>query len=177
MNEKIKSSTASGYIILSKLVDSTYSFSIGFPQNKWPEQNFAVSVNKQDHGYLLKNFGEKGWGLFDLQTLSVQMAIAGKALIIEKPQTEYGNVSAFTEILSIAAGDPSLKEKTLKQEVEVKKTEMAVENIKANKESDIEPKETVVIKSTPALEVPVEKKEESKPEIKKTEIEKQIKPV
>ena len=81
MNEKVQSSTASGYIILAKLLDSTYNFSIGFPQNKWPEQNFSVSVSKKDHGFLLKNFNEKGWGLFELQLLSVQMAINGKASI------------------------------------------------------------------------------------------------
>src|ERR1700730_12280127 len=65
MNDKIHSSSASGYLILSKLNDSTYNFSVGFPENKWPEQAFSVRVNKKDHGYLLKNFGEKGWGLFD----------------------------------------------------------------------------------------------------------------
>ena len=62
MNEKVQSSTASGYIILAKLLDSTYNFSIGFPQNKWPEQNFSVSVSKKDNGFLLKNFNEKGGG-------------------------------------------------------------------------------------------------------------------
>jgi hypothetical protein len=61
MNGTIRSSSASGYFIISKLRDSTYNFAIGFPQNKWPEQNFSVSVNKKDHGYLLKNVGEKGW--------------------------------------------------------------------------------------------------------------------
>jgi len=88
MNEKVQSSTASGYIILAKLLDSTYNFSIGFPQNKWPEQNFSVPVGKKDHGFLLKNFNEKGWGLFDLQTLTVQMGITGKASIEEVPKAE-----------------------------------------------------------------------------------------
>ena len=70
MNEKIHSSSSSGYLILSRLHDSSYTFSVGFPQNKWPEQKFTVDVKAKDHGYLLKNFGEKGWGLFDLQTMS-----------------------------------------------------------------------------------------------------------
>ncbi|MDZ4796313.1 MAG: DUF4476 domain-containing protein [Bacteroidota bacterium] len=124
MNEKVSSSTASGYIILSKLVDSTYSFSVGFPQGKWPEQNFAVMVSKKDHGYLLKNFGEKGWGLFDLQTLAIQMSVSGKASVEDNPKGETGDVSAFTEILSKAADDPSLKEKPVVAKVEEKKVEV-----------------------------------------------------
>lgn len=121
MNGKIHSSTASGYLILSKLVDSSYSFTVGFPQNKWPDQQFEVAVKAKDHGYLLKNFGEKGWGLFDLQTLSVQMSAAAtpKTSIL----TEKIEVSPFTEILSKAADDPTLKERPVLAKVEEKKPE------------------------------------------------------
>src|SRR6266705_1571223 len=62
MDEKIYSSTASGYLILSKLRDSLYNFSIGFPQNKLPGQNFSIAIRRKDYGYLVKNFAEKGWG-------------------------------------------------------------------------------------------------------------------
>lgn len=108
MNDKIFSSTASGYLILSKLPDSTYRFKIGFSDKKWPEQDFAVSMNQKDHGYLIKNFGEK-WGLFDLQTMAVNMS-ASKSL--ERTiRSENKNVSEFTDVLARAADDSSLKEK------------------------------------------------------------------
>src|SRR5258705_7909611 len=107
MNEKITSSSSSGYLIISKLIDSSYKFSIGFPENKWPEQSFAVSVNKKDHGYLVKNFGDKGWGLFDLQTLAVQMPVSGSAGIDPPAGTMIRDESVFTDILSKAADDPS----------------------------------------------------------------------
>ena len=74
INERIHSSTPSGYCIISKLIDSTYSFTIGFPQQKYPDQKFSVVMRSRDHGYLLKNFGEKGWGLFNLQSMEIQMA-------------------------------------------------------------------------------------------------------
>ena len=45
-----------GYLILSKLRDSIYHFNVGSPDNKFPEQSFTVTVNKKDHGYLLKDF-------------------------------------------------------------------------------------------------------------------------
>ena len=189
MNDKIHSSTGSGYIILPKLIDSSYNFSIGFPQSKWPEQNFNVVVNKKDHGYLLKNFNEKGWGLFDLQTLGIQMAISGRASVEEKPKTEIKEVSAFTELLSKAADDPSLKEKTVQPKTEEKKAEVAIvdpikkeeqkielkEQVVAKKEEQkSEVKEIITTKPVEIIEQPVVKKDEPKVEIKDTAI---IKPI
>lgn len=112
-SNKIYSSSASGYLILSKLRDTSYSISLGFPGNKWPEQNFTVSIKARDHGYLVKNFGEKGWGLFNLQDLSVQMSSSGGAAGIQSPANkDNGDVSDFANVLSKAANDPSLKEKS-----------------------------------------------------------------
>jgi len=73
MDKRILSSSSSGYIIIPKLIDSTYNFSIGFPKNEWPEQNVTITVKGTDAGYLLKNSGGKGWGLYNLQTTEVLM--------------------------------------------------------------------------------------------------------
>ncbi|HEX7845984.1 MAG TPA: DUF4476 domain-containing protein [Chitinophagaceae bacterium] len=126
MNERVYSSSESGYLILSKLKDSTYNLSIGFPKEQWPEQKFTVTVRAKDYGYLLKNFGEKGWGLFDLQTLAVQMAASSAKEA--STQTGSSNVSDFTNILAKAADDASLKEKPVTAKTEEKtppKTEIA----------------------------------------------------
>lgn len=120
INDKMHSATASGYIILSKLKDTIYNFSIGFPGNKWPEQKFACKIQAKDHGYLLKNFDEKGWGLFDLQTLTVQMAS-----IVEtnsKIGSVANEVNSFTDILSKAADDSTLRHKPSMAKVEKKET-------------------------------------------------------
>jgi hypothetical protein len=108
MNEKLYSSTASGYLIISKLRDSVYNFRLGFP-GKDLDLNFSSSINGKDHGYLVKNFGDKGWGLFDMQGLGVQMATGTRTSFI---QTNPGDiqVNAFTELLSKASDDPSLKQ-------------------------------------------------------------------
>ncbi|MDZ4810838.1 MAG: hypothetical protein SGI96_21590 [Bacteroidota bacterium] len=174
MNEKVVSSSSSGYIILSKLVDSTYNFSIGFPLNKWAEQNFSVTVSRQDHGYLLKNFDGKGWGLFDLQTLGVQMAMAGSE---NKTNADNKDVSAFTDILSKAADDPSLKEKPVQPKVEEKKPEVVTPEVVKKEEPKVEP--PVVTKPVEITIQPEEKKEEPKAEIKEQPITKteEIKPV
>lgn len=115
LDNKVQSSSASGYIILSKLLDSTYTFTIGFPKDKWKEQKFTVKVDRKDHGFLLKNFGEKGWGLFDLQTMGVIMSLAAADKEPASMATEKQEVSEFTELLVKATGDPSLRERPTAQ--------------------------------------------------------------
>ena len=73
INNTVYSSTASGYLILAKLPDSIAITTIGFAKAVFPEQQFNIPVNHKDAGYLLKNFGDKGWGLFNLQTMAVIM--------------------------------------------------------------------------------------------------------
>lgn len=172
MNDNVYSSSASGYLILPKLSNESYQLTVGFPMNKWPDQSFNISINNRDHGYLLKNFSEKGWGLFDLQTLSVQMSGSkadGKVGVISQPNQ---HVSEFTEILARAADDPSLREKPVrvKEEpktvvvTEVKNEKPAVissdtpqENTVAVKNEEVAPTNKVVKQTENA----VEKKEET----------------
>jgi len=73
INKNVYSSTASGFLIVSKTADSSFDVSIGFPKNIYPEQQFTIPAGHKDAGYVLKNFSEKGWGLFNLQTQAVLM--------------------------------------------------------------------------------------------------------
>lgn len=155
INEKTYNSAPSGYLLLSNLKDSTCNFKVSFPQNKWPDQQFSVIIKSKDHGYLLKNFSEKGWGLFDLQTMSVLMSENGAR---EKAgQTELKEVSAFTETLSRAANDPSLKEKpvfaVIKKEEKTEAVQPAV--VKTEK---------IVSKEEPVSEILAQTKKDEKSE-------------
>ena len=107
-DKKIYSSSATGYLIISKLREGDYNFTIGFPRKEWPEQNIKVTVNKKDLGYSLKNFGDKGWGLFNLQTLDIVMA--GSKPDAEVAKKEISD-DPFNNMLSNAVNDPSIKEK------------------------------------------------------------------
>lgn len=107
INEKVYSADAVGYLVLPKLKDTSYILKMTFPQNKWPEQQFLVNLRSKDHGFLLKNFDGKGWGLFDLQALSVIMSDDPAKDKATKPGAD---ISGFTAILSRAANDPSLLE-------------------------------------------------------------------
>ncbi|NOT52560.1 MAG: DUF4476 domain-containing protein [Chitinophagaceae bacterium] len=116
-------------------------------------------MSKNDHGYLLKNFGDKGWGLFDLQTLAVQMS-SGVSAKIEQ-SNEIKDVSPFTNILAKAAGDPSLKETMISSVVQEKGTGTSVNE---NEKKAIDITNIVTEKPVDNKEAVVVKKEESKGE-------------
>ena len=108
VNANVYSSTSSGYLILSKLADSTAIVTIGFPKNVFPEQHFNIPVNHKDGGYTVKNFGDKGWGLFNLQTLAVIMNSnpAGEKKSPEITGTKKSD--AFSMLLANAVNDTSV---------------------------------------------------------------------
>jgi hypothetical protein len=172
LKEKIYSSTTSGYIILSKLVDTTYSFSIGLANNSAAQQSFSVIVNRKDHGYLLKNFGEKGWGLFDLQTMEVKMSGTVIPKTAENATASGKDVPAFTESLSKASGDPSLKERPMQP---IKTEEKAAEPVITEKTQTVvitktaEPDPSIKTEIKTIAEEPQKKKESLTPESVKEE--------
>src|SRR5687768_4038706 len=73
-NNRIISSSSSGYLILPKLKDGVVDFAVGFPKSDQQEQQFRYTINNADKGFLLKNFSDKGWGLYDLQNSSIVYA-------------------------------------------------------------------------------------------------------
>ncbi|HTL06865.1 MAG TPA: hypothetical protein VL307_01365, partial [Chitinophagaceae bacterium] len=106
-NNAVYSSTNSGYLILAKLPDSAVSVTIGFPKNVYPEQQFNIPATHKDGGYLIKNFADKGWGLFNLQTLSVIMSTAADEK--KKPEiTGSRKNDAFSLLLANAVNDTAV---------------------------------------------------------------------
>src|SRR6478672_7919331 len=106
VNEKYYSSSSTGYMIIPKLVNGTYNLSIGFPKNEWPLQVITVVVNNNDQGFALKNFGEKGWGLFNMQTMEVAMGGAQRA----GNTNTVTSTDGFSNVLADVVNSPSLKE-------------------------------------------------------------------
>ena len=109
LNGKTYSSSEYGHVILSKLADSTHHISIGFPKKAYPEQVFTVSINKKDAGYQLKNMGEKGWALFNFQTLGLIMS--GSTANLEKKSPDFSGVKKtdeFSILLATVVNDSSI---------------------------------------------------------------------
>jgi len=110
MNEQTYSSSSSGYLILSQMRDSSYTFRVGWPGKPGEQPLFTLKVGAKDRGLLLKHFAGEGWGLFDLQTLTVLRA----EKVAEEPKpipVSNEKVSSFTDVLARAANDPSLRER------------------------------------------------------------------
>ncbi len=103
INGKLYSSSVTGYAIIPKLQKGDYQFEIGFPKNEYPVENIPVTVNG-DAGYALKNFGSKGWGLFDMQTMTTLTAGNKNTNVAES-----NNDNGFINVLAEASGAPELK--------------------------------------------------------------------
>jgi hypothetical protein len=109
IGNEVLSSSSAGFLIIPKLKDSAFEMIVGFPKDQFPEYRFKIAQVKKDRGMSLKNFGEKGWGLFDLQTLEIQM---GEKIIREEPKKvvvpQPITNDAFTVALASVIDDPGL---------------------------------------------------------------------
>jgi hypothetical protein len=177
LNNKVFSSSASGYLIIPKLQDAAYVLTIGFPKNEWPEQNVTCSINKKDAGYLLKDFGDKGWGLFNLQTMEVLVqgnSIADNKTIVEDNKKEPASANTLP---NIAVADSAVvkkpEEKAVVKEEAKPAIEIGKEKTSSNTLPDITNADSAITKKTEEKAVV---KEEVKPviEIAKKE---NVKPV
>jgi hypothetical protein len=105
LNTKVLSSSPAGYLVIPKLSNGSYNISVGFPKNDYPAQELSFVVENADGGYLLKNFGDKGWGLYNLQTMDVTMAGTKAAGTKGKQEDD----DAFAGALSTATNTPVVK--------------------------------------------------------------------
>ncbi|HMP92883.1 MAG TPA: hypothetical protein PKD90_08440, partial [Phnomibacter sp.] len=67
------SSSQGGYLVIPKVASGHYDLRVGFAGNSAP-QEYQIALQDKDQGYLIKNFGEKGWALYNLQNAQVQYA-------------------------------------------------------------------------------------------------------
>lgn len=126
------SSTASGFLILSKLTVKELDFIIGFPNKLYPEISFKVNGLDHDRGFLLKQNQDKGWILLDRAGAGI---IAGGAVTPQVLSAVAGNSSAgFADLLADATGDKSLLEKNNYAPAPV--TKPVVVNSKTNSNSN-----------------------------------------
>jgi hypothetical protein len=128
VNSKVLSSSSSGYVVIPKLTTGSYPITVGFAKDKWPEQSFNLEIGTTDAGYLLKNFGEKGWGLYNIQTMQISMNGDKEPSIAKSINDD----DAFAKTLSGAANakiDTKPKKEKVKETVKevVKEAEKAVE--------------------------------------------------
>jgi len=112
VNNKLISSSPAGYVILPDLSEGDYQLIVGFPKNEFPEEDFKISVEDKNQGFLLKNFGEKGWGLFNMQSLAL---LPGTHSNLEttslEPASSKVDNDPFSQMLANVVKDSSILEK------------------------------------------------------------------
>jgi hypothetical protein len=102
LNGKVYSSSDYGYIIIPKLDNGDYNFTVSFPKNKFPEQTFSCTINKKDEGYFLKS-SNNGWALENMQAQNTATSnTAGTT----------SQKNAFGEMLSDVVSDSTLTKNT-----------------------------------------------------------------
>ena len=143
MGEKIYNSTPSGYLILSNLRDSNYSLNIGIQGSQVPDQPYSLTVNKKDQGFVIKNFGDKGWGLFNLTTMATIMPVSKPVNPVQTVKTEKREDNAFTNLLAKVADDSTIKEKPIIEKPVEQKTDVAALNTEKKEEVKNDAKEIV----------------------------------
>lgn len=74
INQKNYSSSVNGHLIIPKLKNGKYFFVAGFPKEKYPEQKFTCVIEDKDQGFVLKQYGINGWGLFNVVNFQSIMA-------------------------------------------------------------------------------------------------------
>ena len=165
MGEKIYNSNPSGYLILSSLRDSNYSINIGMQGSQSPDQAYSIPVNRKDQGFLLKSFGDKGWGLFNLINMSVIMPASNAVNAVQSIKTEKRPDNPFTDLLAKAADDSTIKEKPIVVRTDEKKESIpAVTDKKDEPISEIKENSPARQEEIKKETSPIEKKEEPRPD-------------
>jgi len=112
LNNKIISSSAAGYLIIPNIADGTYEVEVGFPKNEIPAGDFTFSIDKNNEGFLIKNFADKGLQLFNMQTLALippnQMVTDTTKVVASAPVKK--DADPFTKMLANVVKDSSILE-------------------------------------------------------------------
>ena len=99
---KLLPSSDRGYLILSKMPAGTVSLHIGFAKSDVPERAYQVRITgPADQGFLLKQDGDRGYALFNLQTFAVTRPTTAKpkeAVAAEAPAQEVPVASEQTPV-------------------------------------------------------------------------------
>ncbi|MGV3764472.1 MAG: DUF4476 domain-containing protein [Chitinophagaceae bacterium] len=170
---EVLSSSVHGHLVIPGLADSVVEFRMGFPKGEVAEQQFTYAPGGKDQGVVLKHFGEKGWGLFNLQTLAVTYSGSAGAVkhggnMVEEtnaiadtlPGNTGGNIArpgGFIDRLALVVDDPSIR---IKPEVPVVKKEAVKQEVVKQAQPKVDSAVLVKESSLPDKAV-VEKKEEA----------------
>lgn len=109
--DHVYSSGNEGYLIIPKLAEGIHELSIRFPKDEWLPQTVTCHIKEADLGFTLKNFGDVGWGLINLQTQ--QLTMAAKEAKATDGSFAAIATDSFSVILASVVNDPGILRKTV----------------------------------------------------------------
>lgn len=126
---QIYRSSSLGYLLLSKIPKGSFVFYLGMDGAGQKEIQFSFDTINADKGFLIKNFGDKGWGLYDLQQAFVKYGSPQESQHLDSGSKIYSDTAvndAFGNMLSEVTKDTTVKYITINKK-EIKK-DTIVEN-------------------------------------------------
>lgn len=90
------SSSLNGFLTIPQLTKGGYILTIGFAQNKYPEQEFEIAIDDKDVGFLLRHLFDNRFVLQNLQTAKTINASNNHAATVEvslKTESEKTSIS------------------------------------------------------------------------------------
>src|SRR6478735_8535976 len=116
MEDKTFSSTSFGYLVLSKLKDSTYKLYIGLPKNKSSEQEFNVPISGSDRGFEIKKAADGTIRLYDWQKMNFIEPLAHPVKPAEAPTQ--AKTDKYSTLMAGVVNDPAVATFTVSVPVE-----------------------------------------------------------
>ncbi|MDR3715974.1 MAG: DUF4476 domain-containing protein [Puia sp.] len=108
LDGKTYPSSSLGHLILPGLRDSAYLLTIGFPKDLFPEQQYAIRIDKEDLSLRLRVSDERSWGLFDPRSQELKVPV--KKTSADKPMTPDGEKKddAFSRLMAGVVNDTAV---------------------------------------------------------------------
>jgi len=111
-------SSSQGYLLLSKLGSGSHIFYIGQDQGSSELLKFVLDTLESDKGYMIKNVGTSGWGLYDLQSSAILYPVkdgSGQTSMKTASQKDSLVNDAFGTMLADVTKDSTVKYVSLKK--------------------------------------------------------------
>jgi hypothetical protein len=106
LDNQLYSSSPDGHLILSRLKDSVYTITVGFPGQAYPEQRYLLDIHQKDWALRLTRQDNR-WGLFDNQNHAV--ALVADPSTTEKPLLAGTKKDdAFSQLMSAIVQDTAV---------------------------------------------------------------------
>lgn len=142
-DKRYLNSSATGYIIIPGLTESSYKLSFGFPKSSYPEREVLISMKQANEGFVLKENDSETWVLVNLQTN--QKLISGRVSNNSPASAKKKTENEFARILADVVNDPSIAwETTNVQPIDINLVKLDTGNTKpADLKAEIVKVETV----------------------------------